>query len=201
MAVNYDLYKIKDLGNTEDQGMLRARFVSKGTVSTERLIKWVQQTSSFNHGQVRGVINSLCEGILQHLENGNEVHLDGLGYFSLSLDSRPVEDRKDIRAESVGFKKLIFKAAKSVRKRLAGIVVQRVTYPTAPLGELNLEKKVALLREFLTGHPCITRADYARITFTRKSTAVNDLNEFIRQGWLRKYGSGRTIVYLLNKTE
>lgn len=201
MAVDYDLYKIKDLGNEENQGLLRARFVSKGTISTERLIKWIQQTSGFNHGQVRGVITCLCEGILQHLEDGHDVHLDGLGYFSLSLGSRPVEGRKDIRAESVGFKKLLFRAGKSVRRRLTGIVARRVNYPTARPAELNRDKKADLLRKFLAVHPCITRADYARITCTRKNMAIDDLNEFIRQGWLCKYGSGRTVVYLLNKAE
>ena len=74
-----------------------------------------------------------------------------------------------------------------------------MTYPGAGSTGMGLGEKADILRSFLASQPCITRADYARITNTLKSKAVNDLNEFIRQGWLRKYGAGRTVVYLLGE--
>jgi hypothetical protein len=37
-----------------------------------------------------------------------------------------------------------------------------------------------------------------RLTGMRqKTTAVEDLNTFIEDAWLEKYGAGRTVVYML----
>lgn len=155
------------------------------------------QTSGFHHGEVRGIITCLCDGLLDYLEDGYEIEIDGLGHFSISLTSRPVENKKDIRAESVNFGKLNFRANKKVRNRLSGIEVSRVAHSVQKSAESERSEWAEILRNFLSEYPCATRADYARITGVLKSKAVKDLNEFIRQGWLRR--SGRTVVYLMGR--
>ena len=45
-------------------------------------------------------------------------------------------------------------------------------------------------------NPCINRQDYASLVGKTKTQALKDINTFIGQGILRKYGTGRSVVYI-----
>ena len=49
-------------------------------------------------------------------------------------------------------------------------------------------------------YPCLTRADYCRLTGHDKQRALNELNTFIERGLLIRYGAGKQVVYA-RKTE
>jgi len=48
----------------------------------------------------------------------------------------------------------------------------------------------------LEDHPCINRQDYAMLVGKTKIQALQDINAFIKDGVLKKYGSGRSVVYI-----
>lgn len=196
MAIQYDL--LQQHLNKEDKS-LRAQYVSKGTISTERLIKWISQSGGPHRGQIIGVLEHLTETITRFLEDGYDVQLGELGFLSVSLTSRPVKTKKEIRAESVRFRKLNFRINSKLRKRLQHAEKERVHQPVKRSSGLIREQRIQKLKSYLNEYTCITRAVYTRITGTLKGKAILDLNEFIQEGWLKKYGSGRTVVYLLNK--
>ena len=54
---------------------------------------------------------------------------------------------------------------------------------------------------YLQRNPCINRAQYARLTGRSYKQAVNDLNQFIRDGVLVRYGMGRNVVYAGKKVK
>ena len=197
MAAQYDLYRINEIGGEPGKENMRARFVSKGTISTRKMTQWIEQTSGFNHGQAEGLITCLTDAILEYLEDGYEVQLGELGYFSISLTSRPVESKKELRSESVCFKGLKFRPAAKVRRRLTNIRTERVATPVAKSIVSTREERAGILREFLTCHSCISRKDYAQITSLLKGKAISDLKAFMKEGWLEKYGVGNAVVYLL----
>ena len=61
------------------------------------------------------------------------------------------------------------------------------------MGEEERKEKLLL---HLDKYGCITRADYESITGLVKHRAVSDLNRYLAEGMIRKYGSGKTVVYL-----
>ena len=200
MAVEYDLYKVSDI-HSKETDLLKARTVSKGTITTHKLASWIQQISGFNHGQSKGLLMCLTDTILDYLEDGYEVQLGELGYFSILVTGRPVKNKKELRAESVRFKRLLFRPSKKTRDRLKNLTVKRVDKPVAKTSSLPQEKRAEILADYLEKQPCITRAEYMHITSASRHKAINDLKSFIQEGWLRKYGAGRTVVYLLEKKE
>lgn len=201
MSAEYDLYKINGGIEKENEGMYRARLVSKGTITTEKLIERIVEQTGFSKGDAQGMITSITDIVLNHLEDGYDVQLGGLGYFSVSLKSRVVEKKKDIHAQSVWFNRLNFRAGREALGRLRIMTVERVVNSRNISSDYTLEQKEKMLRSYFEVQPCITRAAYARLTDTLKGKAMDDLNKFIENGWLRKYGSGRTMVYLLKKEE
>lgn len=199
MSIQYDIFK--NSLKTEDEAMLQAQFVSQGTITTEKLIAWMSKIAGYHPGQIKGILTTLNDAVLDFLEDGYEVQLGELGYFSVSLTSRQVKDRKEIRAESVRFKKLNFRASSQTRNRLKSAKIERVDTPVKRSVSISREDRIARIKKILSGKPFITRAEYMRITGVLKDKALSDLKSFIEEGWLDKYGAGKTIVYLLKKDQ
>ena len=61
---------------------------------------------------------------------------------------------------------------------------------------LDRERCLQRLEKFLEDHPCINRQDYAMLVGKTKIQALQDINAFIKDGVLKKYGSGRSVVYI-----
>ena len=56
--------------------------------------------------------------MVDFLMYGYNVELEGIGTFSVSLKSRPVMEKNEIRAESIHFKDVKFRSSKELRDRL-----------------------------------------------------------------------------------
>ncbi len=200
MAIQYDFYETSEFQDEEnDRKQLRARAVSRGTISADKLYKRIQQASGFKVAETKGVMAAIEDMVQYFLAEGYNVQLGELGFLSVSLTSRRVKNRKEIRAESIEFSQLNFRASKKVRDFLTYAEKEKVSTGRAKTSKLPLEKRAQLLKDFLGTHPVATRADYCRITSTPRTTALLDIQAFIEQGWLRKYGNGRNVVYLLTE--
>ena len=67
---------------------------------------------------------------------------------------------------------------------------------TRPHGKGRSEEEcLKLINEHLQRFPCLTRADYCRMTGHDKQRAINELNIFIERGLLIRYGAGKLVVY------
>ncbi len=202
MALKYDFFAVNELNNT--QGKYRARAVSLGKVSTDKLAKWISQTSALSTAQAKSSIEIITEGIMDYIVNGYEVEVGKLGYFSASVTSELVDNPTDIRAESVRFNKLNFRASAQIKRRIKAEGVEKVSKPRykRKLKTFTLEERAAKLKKHLKTNPFITRSGYAEIMrIPRNSSAIQDLNAFIEEGWLQRHGAGRTVIYMLKKQE
>ena len=102
---------------------LHARLVSCGTLRTKELVERVGEVSSFTPAVLRGCLQALRDHMLNYLEMGYNVELEGFGTFSLSLHSKPVMDKKKIRAEGITVDGLNFRPCKELKRKLSTIKV------------------------------------------------------------------------------
>ena len=175
MSVNYDLYETPDLAKSGEEQPLHARVVLKGSYTAEEFVEQVTVFQHMPHAQVVGVIEAISKELRHLLLKGFSVELGDIGYFSLSLSvDKKVMDPKDLRSPSVSLKDINF----------------RVKNP------LDRERCLQRLEKFLEDHPCINRQDYAMLVGKTKIQALQDINAFIKDGVLKKYGSGRSVVYI-----
>ena len=111
MAAHYDLRPAPRRNDDDKPPLLYPRIVSKGTVSTKRLVKDISEMSSFSPGDIEGLLVSLQDRIAHYLSEGHHVQLGEIGYFSMGLEGRPVEDKKEIHAQSISFGKVRFRVS------------------------------------------------------------------------------------------
>lgn len=198
MAIKYDFFEVNELNNTK--GKYRARAVSNGKITTGKLAQWIRQTSGVSEAEAKGFIDILTDAVLDFIKDGYEVQVGDLGYFSASVTSRLVDNPNDIRAESIRFNRLNYRAGIEVKKKILSAGIERVQRPRnkSKVKETTRQERAGIVKKYLTEKPIITRADYMRLTGAKSAlAAIRDLNAFIHEGWLTKYGAGRTVVYLL----
>lgn len=198
MSVNYDLYETPDLAKSGEEQPLHARVVLKGSYTAEEFVEQVTVFQHMPHAQVVGVIEAISKELRHLLLKGFSVELGDIGYFSLSLSvDKKVMDPKDLRSPSVSLKDINFRVNRQFKKDIESeIELQRYHSPFRVKNPLDMERCLQRLEKFLEDHPCINRQDYAMLVGKTKIQALQDINAFIKDGVLKKYGSGRSVVYI-----
>ena len=198
MSVNYDLYETPDLAKSGEEQPLHARVVLKGSYTAEEFVEQVTVFQHMPHAQVVGVIEAISKELRHLLLKGFSVELGDIGYFSLSLSvDKKVMDPKDLRSPSVSLKDINFRVNRQFKRDIESeIELQRYHSPFRVKNPLDRERCLQRLEKFLEDHPCINRQDYAMLVGKTKIQALQDINAFIKDGVLKKYGSGRSVVYI-----
>ena len=198
MSVNNDLYETPDLAKSGEEQPLHARVVLKGSYTAEEFVEQVTVFQHMPHAQVVGVIEAISKELRHLLLKGFSVELGDIGYFSLSLSvDKKVMDPKDLRSPSVSLKDINFRVNRQFKKDIESeIELQRYHSPFRVKNPLDRERCLQRLEKFLEDHPCINRQDYAMLVGKTKIQALQDINAFIKDGVLKKYGSGRSVVYI-----
>lgn len=198
MSVNYDLYETPDLAKSGEEQPLHARVVLKGSYTAEEFVEQATVFQHMPHAQVVGVIEAISKELRHLLLKGFSVELGDIGYFSLSLSvDKKVMDPKDLRSPSVSLKDINFRVNRQFKKDIESeIELQRYHSPFRVKNPLDRERCLQRLEKFLEDHPCINRQDYAMLVGKTKIQALQDINAFIKDGVLKKYGSGRSVVYI-----
>ena len=198
MSVNYDLYETPDLAKSGEEQPLHARVVLKGSYTAEEFVEQVTVFQHMPHAQVVGVIEAISKELRHLLLKGFSVELGDIGYFSLSLSvDKKIMDANNLRSPSVSLKDINFRVNRQFKKDIESeIELQRYHSPFRVKNPLDRERCLQRLEKFLEDHPCINRQDYAMLVGKTKIQALQDINAFIKDGVLKKYGSGRSVVYI-----
>lgn len=85
MSAEYALFKNPNPNKDDEKTMLHARIVGGTVVDTEHIIEELKEASSFSPGDIKGLLQSLADYLVLHLKQGDEVDLEGIGHFSVSL--------------------------------------------------------------------------------------------------------------------
>lgn len=197
MAAEYDFQRKPNPKGDGTLQPLYPRIVNKGTITTKRLVSDIAQASSFSPGDIIGLLAALEDRISYYISEGHHVQLGDMGYFSAGLVSRPVDDKKEIHAQSISFGKVHFRVSPGFHKRCAGFVERvKAGYGFRHSAEISGTERYRRLTEFLKTHPFITRKDYSEITGLLKNKALNDLNLLVERGYLATVGQGSHKVYI-----
>lgn len=200
MSAYYDLYQTPDPSGESEEPKLHARILPKGTITADKFFEIVHKATGFSPAILDGTLQAITDELQRWLADGWNVEVGDLGFFSISLKcDHYVQDRNEIRSPSVHFQNMNLRISSKLRKRFEVMELERKASPYVSHSTLSLEERRERLLRHLEQYGCIMRADYEALTGKTKQQAVADLNQFIEEGILRKYGSGRTVVYLKGK--
>ena len=193
MAALYDLFRTPQ-PKGEKKVRYHARSVVTGKMNTEHLVRAIAQRSAFKEGVVAGVLMALEDVLSESLAEGNSVQLDGVGAFRISAKSPSVRDRREIRAESIEFKGVVYKADKKLLKRLSTTRFLRTKYSHCSVDVSDIEID-GILTEHFKEHDYITTKELELLCGLSNATALRRLKDRVNEGKLTHPGHLRAPFY------
>ena len=199
MAAQYDLKKSVRPKGKEDETVLYPKVVPYGTKTLKNIMKDASKYTGLNPSTVQGVVTFLEDMMTEYLANGYNVKLGNIGTFSASLTSRKVTDKKEIRANSIHFDNVHFKATKELKNSIdRQMKLERVApyraFKTSS-EEYTPDERFQLLQTYLDKHGFITRAQYSELTGVLKTKAAAELRQWSEEGKINRQGRAPHIVY------
>jgi predicted histone-like DNA-binding protein len=127
MAVFYTMQGMNDTIHSAEERKtgLYPRVVNRRTVFLEELIESASEKTTLALQEMRMAYELIIARMLTELRNGNSVCLDNLGMFSLSATSRVVQDKKEIRSNSIFVKRLVFRMSSAFLRKLGVVEFER----------------------------------------------------------------------------
>lgn len=196
MGIKYDLYRNPVKKGKENEERYHARVVSERIVDMKEMMDNIHARCTLTSEDMLPTLNAFKAEIVKQLKSGNRVHIDGLGYFRLSLKVPEIRTPENVSSEAIHFKKIVFQAEKSVIKEFGDITFSRSQKGTHSdeQNDLNIDNK---LMEYFTGHEYMTRTVFQSLCHLTRTTALRRLDKLIDEGKLEKFGLKNAPLYRL----
>lgn len=191
------IYKMKEnppKSRKDKKVVLHPRVVPKGTMDTQSMIALASDRSTFTPGDLEGALRLFSDLLGEMLKSGYNVKLDGIGYFSVSLQSRPVADKKELRSESVHFKNVNFRCCAELKKRLKTMELSRLKEPKK--ADYAVEERERRVLGYLERHPYLTTMNYRGLNACSDYQARKELAELVAGGVLTEIGIRKVKMYV-----
>lgn len=194
MAAMYDLYENPNPEKSGEQQPLHARFVPRGRTTTEKLCERAANGNLYKAAEIEAMLKSLADTIVQEFEAGNVVELGEIGTLSVTLDSRPVMEKNEIRSASVRVKNMTLRTSVEMKRKLSGVHLERNPYGwrTKELDGKVIEER---LTKFFAEHTAMRSKDYFQLRECKPGKGVRELNALIAEGRLLRDGKKGSSVY------
>jgi predicted histone-like DNA-binding protein len=185
MVLYYDFYEDPQSEKSGDRKKFHARVVTKRTVTTDTLAADIQESSSLTKADVKSVLTALVHAMRNELGHGSRIHVEGLGYFQLTLACPPVNSPGEVRAESIRVKSITFRPEISFRKSFHSVLFKRA--PVKKHSRQHTEHEMdSLLNAHFMDNPYLTAKQFMQLSGLTHATAARRLKQLVEAGKLRK---------------
>lgn len=198
MTAQYGLFRNPPHKGEKESNILHARIIPGRTIRIDRVTREISECTSFSPGDVKGLLQAFADVLVSYLEDGDEVELEGLGHFSVSLKCPKITNPRQVRAEDINFKSVNFRCSKEITERLRNMKVERKPGSSKPVKYTVEERKEKILK-YLGKHETVMSSECMGINECTRYLALKDLKELIAEKKIVKEGYRKVVVYMLAK--
>lgn len=199
MAIRFEWYKnplTSAEAEEEKKALYHARPILNGRVETDYLAEQIQRRCSLNRVDVVATLEALSDVMAEHLQDGKQVHLDGLGYFqvSLTVDGEIEADTKR-RNTKVRMKAVKFRADQKLKNNVGAIEVEHTKYGSHSR-RLTEEEVKARLEKYFETQKVMSRRDFQQCCGMTRNTAARYIQQLCQTGVLTNIGTKMHPIYV-----
>ncbi len=193
-------YELKAIENAKGEGRSQ-RYVSlrqAEPLTAEQMEHEIESATTLTAADVRSVLTALRGMIVSELSRGRRVHIDGIGYLSLSVGlALPGDDDKKITGKDVYLRGVNFLPEGRLLNAIRGNVSFRRGKRVSKSAEYTFDELWAKVKTYLSTHRFIT-VNVMREQFAlSRRKATEGLTAMVTAGRLVKEGTPRRPVYFL----
>lgn len=198
MAIKFDLFEnpVKD-GVSAPR--LHAKVITRDVVSTREIREAIRKKCTASPADVAAVITALNDELYENLSNGYAVHLEGIGYFSLSLKCAPDINPKYVKGDDVQVRSIKFTPDKNLINRFRSVCLEREVDDTHHSVKLDEEEMKQKLADYFKTHSFLQRRDFEQLTRFNQSKATRVIRKLLKDGVLKNAGTKYQPVYVVGE--
>lgn len=197
MSVKYGVYKTRmndDLFGCNGSSYYVKR-ISRGLCTCDELCKDIADKTTYNRATVLGVLDAVAHEVVLQLQAGLDVELSRLCTISMQLGyDSPIEDSQLVMNNHVQLKRLVFRPSKELIRRLITTKYER-SFDVSHVESSPTERQQTICK-LIDTYSMVTRRLVSEANACARNTALNDLNEMISQGVIKRIGWGDKIYYM-----
>lgn len=199
MAIRFEWYEnpvTTDQAEEESKKHYHARPTLNGRADTDYIAAQIQRRCSLTDIDVAAVLDALSSVMAEELQEGKRVHLDGLGYFhiTLSVDGQ-IEAHTKRRNTKVRMKAVKFRADQKLKNNIGAIKVEHIKYG-AHSCRLTEEAITLRLGKYFETHRVMTRRDFQACCGMTRNTAARHIQQLCQAGALTNIGTKMHPIYV-----
>ena len=196
MAIQFELYKTPRPKDEEGKETYHARVVNFQHIDTDYLAKEIQIATSLTEGDVKSVLDSLSHFMGDRLREGESVHLDGIGYFQIKLNSKEPITSPKLKANQIKLKANIsFKADIKLKKSVSVVHLERSKLKPHSASRSN-EEVDKLLTNYFNNNPILSRSDFQRLCGFTPTTAARHIKRLKEEKKLKNIHTYYNPIYM-----
>lgn len=196
MKVQFEFAPIPQPQSKETKLRYYPRVVNRHLVKTREISAEIQHACSLTEIDVNAVLDALSRSLSNYLRQGNRVHLQGIGFFDVTLTCPETRDPKKMRPSQVTYKGINFRPDKDLKSRIADLTAERGKVRnnrSASLSDTAIDKR---LTEYFAEHPVLTRYDLQRVCQMTKITAIRCIRRLLGEGKIKNIGLKNQPIYV-----
>lgn len=196
MKVQFEFAPIPQPQSKETKLRYYPRVVNRHLVKTREISAEIQHACSLTEIDVNAVLDALSRSLSNYLRQGNRVHLQGIGFFDVTLTCPETRDPKKMRPSQVTYKGINFRPDKDLKSRIADLKAERGKVRnnrSASLSDTAIDKR---LTEYFAEHPVLTRYDLQRVCQMTKITAIRCIRRLLGEGKIKNIGLKNQPIYV-----
>lgn len=196
MKVQFEFAPIPQPQSKETKLRYYPRVVNRHLVKTREISAEIQHACSLTEIDVNAVLDALSRSLSNYLRQGNRVHLQGIGFFDVTLTCPETRDPKKMRPSQVTYKGVNFRPDKDLKSQIADLTAERGKVRnnrSASLSDTAIDKR---LTEYFSEHPVLTRYDLQRVCQMTKITAIRCIRRLLGEGKIKNIGLKNQPIYV-----
>lgn len=200
MEIEYDLYENpgKEVG---DSPRLHAKVVTKNVVTTKNLRENITRKCTATPADVAAVLTAISDELYDALSNGYSVHIDGLGYFSLSLSCNSEVGSGNMDNVDVWVRGIKFVPEKVFVEKFETANLVRVKDESRHSEKITDEEVMKRLETYFAKKQYMQRTDFEELTGFNLSKSSRYIKRLVDDGVLKNIASKFHPVYVFVRNE
>lgn len=197
MAIRFEWYENPtSLNDDDEKKRYHARPTLNGRRDTDDIAAQIQARCSLTDIDVAAVLDALSHVMAEHLQEGRQVHLDGLGYFQVTLAvDGEIEANTKRRNTKVKMKAVKFRADQKLKNNIGAIELEHTKYGIHSSCLTEQEIK-AQLKRYFESHKVMTRSDFQSCCGMTRNTASRHILQLREAGVLKNIGTKMHPIYI-----
>ncbi len=199
MAINYDFYETTGHFAGEEK-QWHVRVVASGTVQTEEMMERIERSTTLTKADLKAALGAFVEQIGSHLADGKNVHIEGLGHFSLSIggEVQQTEEGK-LRLRNAAVRTVNFRPESALMHCLSRAKFTSSAHRGRQSAAIDEAQLPLLLADLSKEKGHFTTQEFQKAFHLTASTARRHLLRLCAEGGIENIGSPRFALYRVKK--